>query len=300
MVNAVGTPRDVMHMTAGPPKERERTGGSLVVVGSGIRALHQMTFEARGRIASAERVFYAVGDPLTEEWINKTCTATENLRAFYAEGKDRWDTYREMIDAIMNDVRGGLRVCAVFYGHPGVYVYPSHECIRIAHEEGYPAVMLPGISAEGSLYADLGVDPGADGCLSYEATDFVLGGHKLDPSCSVILWQVHSVGDPSYHEFGYDGRHAPLLVEALLKFYDPDQSGFLYKAPTLSLGRAKIHPIRVGALAEELHANPALVTLYIPPAGPRTIDLHMADRLGVTPWLHEATVGDASDVDPGG
>jgi hypothetical protein len=259
-----------------------------------------MTIEARGRIASAEKVFYAVCEPITEDWINKTCTAAENLSTFYAEGKDRSDSYREMIDAIMNDVRGGLRVCAVFYGHPGVYVYPSHECIRIARKEGYPAVMLPGISAEGSLYADLGVDPGADGCLSYEATDFVLGGHKLDPSCSVILWQVDAVGDPLYHRFAYDGRHVPLLVEALLKFYDPDQSGFLYKAPTLSLGRAKIHPIKLDALAEELQANPALGTLYIPPAAPPTIDVHMADRLGVTAWPHEAIEADASDVAPGG
>jgi tetrapyrrole (corrin/porphyrin) methylase-like protein len=272
-----------MHTTAGPPEYRVQPSGSLAVVGSGIRALHQMTIEARARIASSEKVFYAVCEPLTEEWINKTCAAAENLSAFYAEGKDRSDTYSEMIDAIMNGVRGGLRVCAVFYGHPGVYVYPSHECIRIARKEGYRAVMLPGISAEGSLYADLGVDPGAEGCLSYEATDFVLGGHKLDPSCSVILWQVDAVGDPLYHEFGYDGRHVPLLVEALLRFYDPDQSGFLYRAPVLSLGRAKIHPIRLGALAEELQANPALGTLYIPPAAPATIDVHMAERLGITP-----------------
>jgi hypothetical protein len=102
-------------MTAGSPKETERTSGSLVVVGSGIRALHQMTVEARGRIASADKVFYAVCDPITEEWIDKACPAAENLLAFYAEGKNRLESYDEMIDAIMNDVRGGLRVCAVFY-----------------------------------------------------------------------------------------------------------------------------------------------------------------------------------------
>ena len=270
-----------MRVTTGPPKERERKGGSLVVVGSGIRALHQMTIETRGRIASADKVFYLVSNPITEEWITKTCATAENLVVFYAEGKDRLETYDEMINAIMNDVRGGLRVCVVFYGHPGVFVDPSHECIRIARDEGFRAVMLPGISAEGCLYADLGVDPGANGCLSYEATEFVLGDHKLDPSCSVILWQVDSVGDPSYQELGYDGRHVPLLVEALLKFYAPEQRAFLYRAPTLSVARAKIHPIILKALAEELRANPGVSTLYIPPAAAPRFDPAMADRLGV-------------------
>lgn len=274
--------------------------GSLVIVGSGIRALHQMTIETRGRIASADKVLYAVSDPITEGWITRTCATAENLLVLYAEGKDRLETYDEMVDAIMNDVRGGLRVCAIFYGHPGVLVDPSHECIRIAREEGYRAVMLPGISAESCLYADLGVDPGANGCLSYEATDFVLGDHKLDPSCSVILWQVDSVGDTLYHELDYDGRHVPLLVEALMKFYAPEQRAFLYRAPTLPVARAKIQPIFLNALAVELRANPGLSTLYIPPAAAPRFNRAMADRLGVDTELYRATELPGRDVVPDG
>lgn len=281
----------MVNVTPSRPKDGKHLGGSLVIVGSGIRALQQMTIEARGRIASAEKVFYAVSDPMTERWITKTCASAEDLRVFYAEGKDRLETYDEMTDAIMNGVRGGLRVCAVFYGHPGVFVDPSHECIRIAREEGYPAMMLPGISTEGCLYADLGVDPGANGCLSYEATEFVVGDHKLDPSCSVILWQVDSVGDASYYESGFDGRHVPVLVEALLKFYDREQRAFLYKAPTLSIARAKIHAIRVGELADELRTHPGFETMYIPPAAPPRFNLAMAERLGIDTELYQATEG---------
>jgi hypothetical protein len=36
--------------------------------------------------------------------------------------------------------------------------------------------MLPGISAEDCLFADLGIDPGIYGCQSYEATDFLANG----------------------------------------------------------------------------------------------------------------------------
>ena len=40
--------------------------------------------------------------------------------------------------------------------HPGVYVAPSHETVLRARAEGYPARMLPGISSEDCLFADLG------------------------------------------------------------------------------------------------------------------------------------------------
>src|SRR5262245_43597487 len=105
--------------------------GSLVVVGSGIKALHQMTNEARTSIESADKVFYAVCEPFTEKWIKKANRNVQDLCTFYAEGKDRRQSYQEMIDAILTDVRAGLRVCAVFYGHPGVFVYPSHESVRL-------------------------------------------------------------------------------------------------------------------------------------------------------------------------
>ncbi|MGQ4617409.1 SAM-dependent methyltransferase [Nocardia sp. R7R-8] len=255
--------------------------GSLVVMGSGIRGLHQMTNEARGRLNSAERVFYAVCDPFSESLIKRTCETAIDLCEFYEEGKDRRDTYREMIEAILNQVRAGFRVCALFYGHPGVFVYPSFECVRIAHEEGYRASMLPGISAEDCLYADLGVDPGAHGCISYEATDFLLSDHTIDPSCSVILWQVDCVGDRAYHENGYDGRFVPLLVDALMRFYQPDHMGYLYTAPILSVGRARVNEVRLGCLHEQLPANPSFGTLFIPPANRPNVDLAMAERLGI-------------------
>jgi hypothetical protein len=273
------------HAGAAPAADatpREVAAGSLVAVGSGIRALHQMTNEARGAIEHADKVFYAVCDPFTEGWIKKTAAASQNLSEFYAEGKDRGVTYQEMVDAILDDVRAGLRVCAVFYGHPGVLVDPAHEAIRIARTEGHRAVMLPGISTEGCLYADLGVDPGRS-CLSYEATDFVVGNHKLDPTCSVILWQVDCVGEVGYHEDRYGGRHVPLLTETLLRFYRLKDAAFLYSAPILAVARPRVHATTVGDLTEAIRTNPGYGTLHIPPAMAPTIDRAMAARLGIPP-----------------
>ena len=135
-----------------------------------------------------------------------------------------------MVERVLSCVRSGLRTCFAAYGHPGVFAYPTHEAVRRARAEGYPARMLPGVSAEDCLFADLGVDPAACGCQSYEATDFLLNGRAVDTSAAVILWQVGLVGDPGYNRNGYDIAALPLLVERLCRFYPPAHLAYIYDA----------------------------------------------------------------------
>jgi precorrin-6B methylase 1 len=78
--------------------------------------------------------------------------------------------YDRMVERILSYVRRGLNVCVVFYGHPGVFVHPGHESIRRARIEGFSACILPGISAEDCLFAELGIDPSKNG-QSFEATE---------------------------------------------------------------------------------------------------------------------------------
>jgi hypothetical protein len=96
-----------------------------------------------------------------------------------------------------------LEVCVVFYGHPGVFVQPAHEAIRVARLEGFTARMLPGISAEDCLFADIEVDPGVYACQSFEATDFLVRKRKFDPRSPLVLWQIGSIGDLYYHSGKY-------------------------------------------------------------------------------------------------
>ena len=71
-------------------------------------------------------------------------------------------------------------MCAAFYGHPGIFVYPGQEAMRRAHAEGLKARMLPGISSIDCLWCDLGIDPALDGCQIYHATEFVLQRRTAD------------------------------------------------------------------------------------------------------------------------
>src|SRR5947207_15537569 len=102
-----------------------------------------------------------------------------------------------MVEQILQAVRAGRQVCGAFFGHPAVLVDPAHAAVRRAREEGYPAAILPGISAEACLFADLGIDPGVCGCQSYEATDFLVRPRAFDTGTALVLWQVGALAEPN-------------------------------------------------------------------------------------------------------
>jgi uncharacterized protein YabN with tetrapyrrole methylase and pyrophosphatase domain len=248
--------------------------GSLAVVGSGIQ-LGQVTLETKAFIEQAEKVIYLVADPVTEAWINELNPTAESLMDCYVQGRNRIESYEEMVGRIMAAVRGGKRVCAVFYGHPGVFVYPSHKAIKVARSEGYKARMLPGVSAEDCLFADVGVDP-SRGCQTFEATAFLLRKLKFDTSNIVILWQIGVVGEATYNP-GYDRAGLSLLLDYLGEFYPGDHEVIVYEAAQYVVCDPVIQKVKLRELPQA-KITP-ISTLYIPPYGTRDVDGEMQAKL---------------------
>jgi len=176
----------------------------LAVAGTGIRIVGQLTIEAATCIRRAERLHFSVSDTVGERVIRALNSRAEPLMPLYVDGKSRSETYEEMVETIMGSVRAGHRTAAVFYGHPGVFAFPSHEAIRRARHEGFRARMLPAVSAEDCLFADLGVDPADSGCQSLEATDFLLRMRAIDTSQQLILWQIGVLGEWAYRRMSYE------------------------------------------------------------------------------------------------
>ena len=77
------------------------------------------------------------------------------MAGLYETGEARSAVYRAMAERVLSSLRAGLRTCAVFYGHPGIFVSPSHQMIEMARAEGFATEMLPGLSTEDCLAADL-------------------------------------------------------------------------------------------------------------------------------------------------
>jgi hypothetical protein len=233
---------------------------------------------ARSYIEQADVVFSAMSDPIVELWIQKMNPDVRSLQPYYAEGKPRTDTYREMVAAMMVEVRAGRRVCGAFYGHPGVFAVVPHRAVAQAREEGYDAIMEAAVSAEDCLYADLGVDPGTYGCQHYEASQFMFYKRRIDPSAYLILWQIGVAGDRTLARFETGAQFRSLLIELLAEQGCPaDHEVIAYEAATLPIAKPRMERIPLSDLPEvRLELS---TTLVIPPFRPLERNHAMLDRL---------------------
>jgi Tetrapyrrole (Corrin/Porphyrin) Methylases len=253
-------------------------GGSLVVVGTGIRMIGQLTTESIAWMKHADRLLFVAADRLTSEALHQMNPGrAESLETFYVEGRPRDAIYRAMVDRILDCVRSGMLTCVASYGHPGVFGEPFHEAVRRARGEGYPARMLAAISAEDCLFADLGVDPATHGCQSYDATDFLMHRRTIDPSAAAILWQICRVGDPLARGGEPEPWALPMLVERLLGFHPPDHVCIIYRAAVFPGQEPEITASTIAGLARS--ALPTMSTLYIPPSAAPSPDPIVVDRI---------------------
>jgi uncharacterized protein YabN with tetrapyrrole methylase and pyrophosphatase domain len=242
---------------------------SLTVVGVGIQVPAHVTAEGRASLEQADEVLFLVAEPVAEGWIESVNPRSRSLAPFFEPGRDRSEGYAAIVDEILVRLRHGRDVCLALYGHPGVYATPSHEAIRRARAEGFAARMLPAVSAEDCLFADLGVDPGDAGCQSYEATDLVRHRRRIDSSASLILWQTAIFGNRLYTPAG-DASRLPRLVEYLVRYYPPDHEVTCYAASPYPVVKPIVERFPLAMLASA--PIPRLSLLFIPPATRRADD----------------------------
>jgi uncharacterized protein YabN with tetrapyrrole methylase and pyrophosphatase domain len=261
--------------------ESHRKKGSLVVVGTGIKLVAQTTLEAVEQMKRADRLFYLADEPATEVWLRRLNATATSLSSHYAEGKPRELTYAQMAECLVAAVRSGLDVCAAFYGHPGVFVDPSHDAIRRLRRQGYRAQMLPGVSTEDCLFADLGIDPGERGCQSFEATDFLVRRRRFDPTSGLVLWQVGRLGEPSVRDNMFcRPERLEVLTSVLRRHYPPTHRVVLYAAAQFPICKPTIRRVALSRLPKTTVWP--VYTIYVPPLPDR------ADDVRITRWFDEA------------
>ena len=256
--------------------------GSLLVVGTGIKAGGHLSAEAQSAIKNADKVFYADGNPLSVYQIKSFNPNAETLSDLYGKGKPRYETYAQMVERIITAVREGFQVCAIFYGHPGVFASPSHISIRQARAEGFEALMLPGISAEDCIFADLGIDPGVYGCQSYEATDFLVYRRVFDRRSTLVLWQVGAIGQADYQGkiFAEQQGGLALLVETLLESYPAEHTAVVYEAATMAIFVPRIERVGIGQLGKSVLTSMSTLVI-VPEPKWSDPDLERARQLGI-------------------
>lgn len=252
---------------------------SLVVVGSGIKFMSHLTTEAKAYITQSDKVLYLINEPAMKEWIERNSKNAESLDLIYTKYPLRIDCYNAITDYILETLRQGLHLCVVLYGHPAVFAQPALNAVRKAKQEGYYAKVLPGISAEACLFADLLVDPGSIGCQSFEATDLLIHRRQINPYSHLILWQVGIIGALN-HPYAHDNNNgARVLLEYLKELYTLKHKVTLYEAAQYPHFEPKMVEFQLQDLPKI--AMTPISTLYIPPAGKTGVDNTMIDALGI-------------------
>lgn len=254
--------------------------GVLLVVGAGIRTDSQLTREAEKAIVAADKVLFAVQDPWAVQAIRALRPDAASL-SYPHDGTPRRKIYEEMVERIVSEVLGGQKVCAVFYGHPGVLADAPHEAVRRVAAAGLVARMCPAVSFLDCLFADLGVDPARQGCTVLEAGDFLFRPRRLDPHVSLVLSQISQIGNPGVFDAKDHDRIArglSLLAEVLCEIWPGSHEAILYEASFLPGTPPRKETIALGALGGA--AVSEVSSLWVPALPPPAVDRRRAARLG--------------------
>ena|SRR3990167_3150080 len=252
---------------------------SLTIVGSGIKFISHLTTEAKAYILQSEKVLYLVNDPVMKEWIQRNNPNAESLDKLYTQYPMRLHCYQAITNYILNTLQKNLHVCVVLYGHPAVFAKPALDAVIKAKAAGYDTRMLPGISAEDCLFADLLINPGSSGCQSYEATDFLIHCRKIDPSSHLILWQVGIIGVLGHPKSHDNTKGAALLLNYLNQYYHPRHEAVLYEAAQYPGFEPHIDRLPLIQLPTAKFSR--LSTLYLPPAHKAPCDEAMLKALNI-------------------
>ena len=260
--------------------EPDRASGSLTIVGSGIRPGLHTTREAIRRIEGADKVLYLLAEIAPAEWLVDLNPSAEALDPVYESDRPYAEVYEEIVSTILGHVRKPQHVCVVFYGHPSVFDRSSHDAVERARAEGFPARIVPGITAEDCLYVDLEIDPGATGMQSFGATDFLVRRRTPDINVPMILWQIGVIG--STRTTG-EVRRAGLavLAERLAELYGEDHELIVYEATPFPIGRPMIERCAAGDLAGA--GVTGLSSLFVPGRDEAPVDERMMARLQTAP-----------------
>jgi len=242
--------------------------------------MSHLTVEAKANIEQADIVLHLVNEPVMIEWIQKASKCSESLESLYYKYDLRSNSYLAITEYILEILRTKRHVCVVMYGHPAVFATPALQAVIKARAEGYDARVLPGISAEDCLFADLLIDPGADGCMSFDATDLLVHQRKFDPNCHLVLWQADVIGGLCHQEHHNNKVGINLLGQFLLRKYPAEHPVIIYVASQYPGMSAAITQVKLSQL--DSAKIPPIATLYLPPVSQSIADKDIVNQLKIS------------------
>lgn len=211
-----------------------------------------------------------MNDPVTKQWIERYSKLSESLDPIYFSEHDRQISYDKIRDKILTELEIYNFITVVHYGHPTVFADPGLQSIIAAQKNSIETIIIPGISIENCLYADLKIDPGQFGCFHVEATELLLYDKIIDPTAHLCIWQSGMIGNRSVPKPDQTNNHLHLLKIKLKKYYPDDHLIILYEASMYPGVEPLIHQFTLSTIESQTIGT--LSTLYVAPLPQRKPD----------------------------
>jgi uncharacterized protein YabN with tetrapyrrole methylase and pyrophosphatase domain len=236
----------------------------LVLTGSGIKTISHLSLEAKQSIENANHVLFLVNEPVMEQYIKKLNNEHENLEDLYFKASTREEAYTNITDKIVSSCLNKKgQTCVVIYGHPTVFAKPGLDAVKKLKAISIKSHILPAISTEDCLFADLEINPGLQGCLSIDATEFLLRNYSNTPYSHLVLWQPGMIGSKTHEFHSMRKQLLSSLYKKLNCCYPKEHPIVLYEAAIYPGLKPLIQQTALYNLPE--YDFNTLTTLYIPP-----------------------------------
>ncbi len=272
------------------PTSRLLDQSDITIVGLGMRSVDQLTREAERALLNAKEVFLIDGSVGLSEYLESKGAKIIDLSSLYKEGKDRLETYREMVKKVIEGAIRNGPVAFGLYGHPTVFAFPPFVVKQVAETLGLSVSVIPGVSSLDCIFSELMIDPANDGMQMFEATDLLLRKRTLQTDVQTVIWQVGTLETGLYSRRSSSPDRYNRFLSYLMQFFPPLHpctAIYCSDHPAIPSNILRFPLAKIGDFADQLHGG---FTLYLPPVAPAPVlDTELLDLLESSEHLNRVT-----------
>ena len=163
-------------------------------------------------------------------------------------------------------------VTFAMHGHPIVGVYAPFLIRDMAGLLGLELLVLPGISAMDSLFAELMVDPCVSGMQMYEATDLLLRRRPLQRDVPALIWQIGCVETRLHTTRVSKPERLERFRGHLLRYYPPQHEVAAVFSTPHPMMSSTVHRFRLQDICDHAHRLHPGFTLFVPAVHERPVE----------------------------
>lgn len=166
----------------------------LLLVGTGVRGLSQMTVETVSALRGLDVLFSLHGGKDVTRALKGLSRDVRDLTTLYKDKALDLKVYEAIVSRVKGALRGDRTVGVVFHGHPLLYSNPAQMLIAHCESAGVELEVMSGVSSMDGIFTALKTDVGATGLQVFDVNRLLL--YRLRPATHTpcLLFQIGSFG----------------------------------------------------------------------------------------------------------